>query len=61
MLVEVNRFSCHSPVKAGESVTTRFVTTTEFLPWHIIEFEILGGDGSRKAEGVLKLCVPEEE
>ena len=60
MLVEVNRFSCHAPVKTGESVTTRFITATEFLPWHIIEFEILGENGERKAEGVLKLCVPEE-
>lgn len=61
MLVEVNRFVCHAPVRVGATVTTRFVTTTEFLPWHIIEFKILGENDELKAEGVLKLCVPDEE
>ena len=61
MLAEINRFECHRPVRAGEQVIASCRTTTEFPPWYVIEFQIRGPEGGIRAEGELKLCVPDEQ
>ena len=60
MLVEAGHFRVSAPVRTGESVVTTFQTDSDFPPWHIISFVIDGISGERKAEGTLKLCVPDE-
>ncbi len=74
MLAEINRFECHRPVRAGLRLGSRLIpvrageqviascrTTTEFPPWYVIEFQIRGPEGGIRAEGELKLCVPDEQ
>ena len=61
MLAEINRFECRMPIRAGEQVTASCRTESEFPPWYMITFRILGADNSLRAEGELKLCVPDDE
>ncbi len=61
MLVEINRFQCHKPILSGEKVIANCITTTELPPWYIISFQVKGPEGEIRAEGELKLCVPDEE
>ena len=60
MLAEINRFECRMPIRAGEQVIASCRTVSEFPPWYMIEFQIKGADDALRAEGELKLCVPDD-
>ena len=60
ILAETSRLKLFAPIRSGEQIITEFHSDSDFPPWHIVSFRITSSSGERKAEGVLKLCVPDE-
>ena len=60
ILAEASHLKLFAPIRSGEQIITEFHADSDFPPWHIVSFRIISSSGERKAEGVLKLCVPGE-